>query len=284
MGRRELIARSVFGYPYRISLGDAFSENPFYNPVSNTGEILATAAWVMETPQPLVLDIGGHCGFIASQLAMILKENGPRIYSIEPVPPTFSDLVRSIDVLGLNSFIHPISIALSEKPGFVRLNYSRWKSMLAQVVPDNATSNNRSGEMIYVAPAHSLDELVAQVGVPNVIKIDVEGSEVSIFRGGSKLLASEGYARTGVCLEWNPEALTDMGCTPRDLAELMPDRRFFYINDYEGQRLPPLTEIKNLVDVHHTCNLFSIHQDSSAVQSWMDRVERLRQRYNVQIS
>ena len=144
-GKKSLISKSTFGYPYRISLGDYFSENPFFNPYANVGEILATAAWVYDKPKPVIADIGAHCGFIATQLAQLLRGKFPVIYSFEPVAPTFADLVRAIDVLSLTEFIHPIGLALSDKSGFVKLNYSKWESMLAQVVPEGMLPNQKSG-------------------------------------------------------------------------------------------------------------------------------------------
>src|SRR5690348_9338558 len=108
LGKKYLITNSVFNYPYRISLGDTFSENPFYNNKVNVGEVLATAAWVRNKPKPVIFDIGGHCGFVASQLAQILKHHDPLIYSFEPVAPTFSDLVQTLIDLSLHEFIHPI--------------------------------------------------------------------------------------------------------------------------------------------------------------------------------
>src|SRR5260221_6029515 len=159
LGRNSLIATSVFGYPYRISLGDMFSENPYYNSHSNVGEILACAAWVAEKKDRVIFDIGAHCGFISTQLAQLLKDEYPVIYSFEPVAPTFSDLVLSINTLALQKSVNPIPVALSNRAGFVTLNYSKWSSMLSQIVPLDNPSINRSGMELYLAPSNTLDEV-----------------------------------------------------------------------------------------------------------------------------
>ena len=173
IGKKSLIATSVFKYPYRISLGDAFSENPFYNPYSNVGEILGTAAWVLNKQNPVIFDIGAHCGFIASQLAQMLKKNNPLIYSFEPVAPTFTELVHTINKLSLQDYISPIAVALSSGSGFVRLNYSKKNSMLAQIIPEGMQSNERAGSEIYIAASQTLDEFVKISNLPDVIKMDV---------------------------------------------------------------------------------------------------------------
>ncbi|MET0394938.1 MAG: FkbM family methyltransferase [Chitinophagaceae bacterium] len=283
LGKRSLVAKSVFGLPYRISLGDGFSENPFYNPYSNTGEIIATAAWVTGRPKPVVFDIGGHCGFIASQLAGILKQDQPAIYSIEPVAPTFADLVETVQVLSLQQSVFPVPVALNDQPGFVRLNYSKRNSMLAQIIPDEGASNQRSGTETYLAPAQTLDQLCATTGVPDVIKIDVEGWEVHVLQGGPGLLGSDAFINTGICLEWNPQALIDVGSSVRELYGFFRDYRFFYLNDYEGQKMPELAEIADPLAIDHVCNCFAIHQRCDRAEEWKRNYEQLKAKYRVRV-
>lgn len=283
LGKRSLVAKSVFGFPYRISLGDNFSENPFYNKYSNTGEILATAAWVTGQKKPVVFDIGGHCGFIASQLAGILKPDQPAIYSVEPVAPTFTDLVESVRTLSLQEYIYPVPVALNDQPGFVRLNYSKQNSMLAQIIPGDAASNQRSGTETYIASSQTLDEFCKTTGHPDVIKIDVEGWEVHVFQGGGQLLAGDSFINTGICLEWNPGALADVGSSVKELHAFFRDHRFFYINDYEGQKLPELAEVADIEAVQHVCNCFAIHRQSGRVDEWKENYLQLKAKYGVSV-
>jgi len=284
MGRKSVISKSVFGFPYRISLGDNFSENPFYNKYSNTGEILATAAWVTGQKKPVVFDIGGHCGFIATQLAGILKPDHPAIYSVEPVAPTFTDLVESVRTLSLQEYIYPVPVALNDQPGFVKLNYSRHNSMLAQIIPEEGASNQRSGSETHIAPAETLDEFCKTTGHPDVIKIDVEGWEVHILQGAAAMLASDRFVHTGICFEWNPQALADVGSTAAEFAAFFRDHRIFYLNDYEGQKLSELSEVTDLAGVKHVCNCFAIHRQCDRVNEWKENYEKLKAKYRVRVS
>lgn len=283
LGKKSLIANSVFGFPYRISLGDTFSENPYYNDYVNVGEILSVAAWVTTIENPVIYDIGGHCGFIATQLAQILRSSNPAIYSFEPVAPTFTDLVYSINELALKEFIHPVPVALGNRAGFVRLSYSKVNSMLAQVIPENQTSNQRGGEEIYLAPVLTTEDFSKIAPLADVIKIDVEGYEVLVFNGMQKLMLSEGFYQIGICLEWNPAALKDNGFLISDLYSCFPDYRFFYINDYEGQRYQELAEVFPL-EILHVCNLFAVHSCSTRIEEWKQHFKGLKQKYNVKTS
>lgn len=283
LGKKSLISRSVFNFPYRISLGDSFSENPFYNKHSNVGEVLATAAWVLEKPNPVVFDIGGHCGFIASQLAQILRKNKPVIYSFEPVAPTFSDLVQTVVDLSLHEFIHPVPIALSSASGFVRLTYSKWESMLSQIIPEGDGPGKVSGTDVYFAPSQTMDEFCGLTTYPDVIKIDVEGWEVHVFKGASSFLNSPQYSTTGICLEWNPGALEQTGSSTSQLHDLLKDHRFFYLNDYEGQRHTELQEILNPLELIHVCNLFAVNGDNQVVDNWKNNFRKLKAAYQVSV-
>jgi FkbM family methyltransferase len=283
IGKRHLVANSVLGYPYRISLGDMFSENPFYNDQSNIGEVLACAAWIGDKAQSIVFDIGAHCGFVSTQLAQVLGGLNTQIYSFEPVPPTFCDLVASINSLGLGKNVHPIPLALGETEGFLTLNYSKWSSMLAQVIPPGTSSNDRSGAEHYMATSKTIDEICESFGIPAVIKIDIEGWEVPALRGARYVMEDGRLTNTGICLEWNPEALGQTGFSKKDFYELLPERRFYYINDYSGQLVPLFEEIKALTDIDHVCNVFAIHRLSPGHEKWRNNFSRLIERYKVKV-
>lgn len=264
-------------------MGDMFSENPFYNKHSNVGEVLATTAWVIDKPHPVVFDIGGHCGFIASQVAQILRKNKPVIYSFEPVAPTFSDLVQTVVDLSLHEFIRPVPIALSNSPGFVKLSYSKWNSMLSQIIPQDTESNQRSGKDVYTAPSQTMDEFCKLISYPDVIKIDVEGWEVHVFEGAVQFLKSSQNSSAGICFEWNPEALQQTQSSPVTLYELLKEYRFFYLNDYEGQKIPLLQEVSNLIELTHCCNLFAMKGSDHQAEAWKSNFLKLKSLYNVTV-
>lgn len=280
-GKKSLISKSTLGYSYRISLGDMFSENPFYNNKANVEEVLATAAWVLDKPNPVVFDIGAHCGFVSSQVAQILRKNNPLIYSFEPVAPTFSDLVQTVIDLSLHEFIQPIPIALSNSSGFVKLSYSKWSSMLAQIIPDDKDTNHHIGTEVYIAPAQTFDEFCKHERYPDVIKIDVEGWETHVFEGAREFLSSREHANTGICLEWNPEALKQTESSVGEMYQLLPDYRFFYLNDYEGQRIPELQEVNNPLELHHCCNLFAAKSNEQLIKKWKNNFQQLKSEYKV---
>lgn len=282
-GKKSIQSTSVFKLPYRITLGDMFSENPFYNDHANVGEILACTSWVAGKGNPVIYDIGAHGGFISTHLAQLLRKQQVSIFCFEPVPPTFSELVASIQQLHVEDRVKPISLALGNKPGFVRLNYSKWASMLAQVIPQGSPSNQRSGQEIYIAASSTLDEVIKELPFPDVIKIDVEGWEIPVFEGAEQLRSQARFDETAICLEWNPEAQQETGFSASQLFDVLHGYRFFYINDYCGQQYPLLSEVSTLRDVGFVCNVMATKAPQQRIDTWKKDFLEMKARYQVSV-
>ena len=118
----------------------------------------------------------------------------------------------------------------------------------------------------------------------HVLKIDVEGWEVPIFRGATHIMQSDKFKEAGICLEWNPEALRQTGFSASELYDLLKEYRFYYINDYEGQLIPVLEEIKEVSSIENVCNLFAIHSSINRDESWRNNFLSLKAKYKVEIS
>ena len=115
------------------AIGDSNGENPYYNRSANCVEIVLMAAWCRQFVQPVILDVGANVGFIATQLAQILRPQSPRVFSFEPVPFTFQRLLASVRLLGLEDFVYPVCGALSDVAALRHITYSKWNTMFAQV-------------------------------------------------------------------------------------------------------------------------------------------------------
>jgi FkbM family methyltransferase len=201
LGINQFRSDSGLGLPFIVHLGDSFGEMPYYNLQSHCAEINLMAAWCRQVENPLILDVGGHVGFIATQLAQLLANKKPLIYSFEPVPYMFKRLFESVRALGMEHTIVPVCAACSNEPGLVQLSYSEWDSMFAQVFV--TTPNRRVGDKTALATALTIDQIAASLGkVPDLIKVDAEGHEVNILEGGREVLACP--SAPALCFEFNP--------------------------------------------------------------------------------
>jgi len=126
----------------------------------------------------VVLDVGGHIGAFASYAARQIGPAG-RVIVCEPAPDTLELLRRNVKSLPQVS-VHPV--AVSDAVGEIELGLA-----------DNPAANSivgAEGRKVRV-PLTTLDAVHQAEGSPEVahLKIDVEGAELGVLRGGGKTLA-----------------------------------------------------------------------------------------------
>ena len=113
-----------------------------------------------------VVDIGANLG----RHTVLLDKLAGYVYAFEPNAQLLPNLRRTIEGLQ-HTFLH--ACALGEEPGYVSLDIPADHSM--------AKIGTGSGD----CPMNRLDNLVPSAAL---MKVDVEGFEASVFRGGSRLL------------------------------------------------------------------------------------------------
>jgi len=125
-----------------------------------------------------VWDIGANVGYTSVLYADKVGTNGS-VLAIEPSPRAFKHLTRSIRNY---TCIKAIQIALSDKSGEVEF--------LERAALDRSCVTIKNCKSSIKIMTSTLDELwIRQAyNAPKFIKIDVEGHEINVFRGGSKLI------------------------------------------------------------------------------------------------
>jgi FkbM family methyltransferase len=269
LGVRSFVATSGLGRPFVCHVGDSLGENPFYNPRAFRTELEVCAAWSRQYPAPSIFDVGANVGFWSTQLAQMLGDRGHAIFAFEPVPSTFAKLVESVERLQLADRLHVIAGAVGDSSGIVRLSYSPFDSMLARV--DAAEVEHLPGTRAAYAPCLTLDEFSSSVSVtPDLLKIDVEGSELRALRGARRMLHLPN--RPGIMFEYNPKALFDAGEDASSFAELLSGYVLHYVDDFEGQRRPFAQRVESTGEIGWVCNLFAVPSHESGLGNWQAAV------------
>jgi FkbM family methyltransferase len=137
-------------------------------------------------------DIGGHYGFYTLLFASLAK-NG-QVHTFEPVPALADCIRQSVEASRLSHVtVHQQAIACDV--GNMALRYAasdQSDDSMAFLVEYGGVNTARS-QVQYAnfaeinAPVVTLDSL--QIPSPNFIKIDAEGAEAFILRGGKRLLS-----------------------------------------------------------------------------------------------
>lgn len=255
LGVKSFKAESGLGYPFLCHVGDFSGEVPFYNRACSRAEIQLMAEWCRRHPHSLVFDVGANVGFVATQLAQAGKAADCRILAFEPVHETFAKLAESIQSLGLQSRISLVCCAVSDRGGgLCSIAFNKSNSLFAQVRQD--TVNSRAGSALVWCSEVTLDSVVESIGCrPALLKIDVEGYEAHVLRGARALLQSPDAPV--ICFELNPMTLGEVGSGIEFVAAALRGYRFFYLDDFEGQKIPFGREISDLASLTWCCNLFA---------------------------
>ena len=134
-----------------------------------------------------VFDIGANFGQMALPFSRWVGPTG-RVVSVEPVS-TNVDQLRDNIALNHASNITVVEGALSEHPGVASFLLDPSKARMGKLEDCEPTYNEfcRREERFDVATIR-LDDLVAEYGAPDLLKIDVEGGARGVLAGASATL------------------------------------------------------------------------------------------------
>lgn len=187
-------------------------------------------------PGDHVLDIGANIGFYAELLSEITGPEG-RVYSFEPEARNFTRLQSKVGDLANVELFHA---AVSETNETLKL----YRSKLLNV--DHRTYRVSNYESVDEIEAWSIDSLVAAKTIQrvDVIKIDIQGYELSAFRGMRQLLKD---SSPKILAEFWPHGFNRAGATAVEFFD------FFAALDYtvyeiKGNDLLPIS--RDYVEAH----------------------------------
>lgn len=135
-------------------------------------------------PSALVFDIGAHLGDRTRAFAAL----GARVIALEPQPHLFRWLQQ---LLGRRTAVILRPEAVGRAVGHATLAISRRTPTVSSLSPQwpgrlgrrNPSFMNVSWEESVQVPVVTLDQLIAEYGVPDFCKIDVEGFEAEVLAG-----------------------------------------------------------------------------------------------------
>ncbi len=137
------------------------------------------------------LDIGGHYGYFTLSLAKLCEPG--QVHTFDPVVSHADRIRQAADRSGLvNVTVHQVAVAAESGVMTLRYADSGGDDSMAYLelyggVDSDAAREHYDGFATTQVRTVTLDEI--DVPMPRFIKIDAEGAEVHIIRGGVKMLA-----------------------------------------------------------------------------------------------
>ena len=178
----RLLGRSKRDYTFTektkliVELGDSSATGNLYCGLYEYADM----AFVLHLlrPSDLFADIGANIGAYS---VLAAGEIGAECVAVEPIPVTFAKLRRNVTLNGLHSRVTTLNVGLGAQPGRLRFTH------LLGTVNHVATGEERDTTEVEV---RTLDTVVA-ARTPTLLKVDVEGFEAEVLRGGSRTLADD---------------------------------------------------------------------------------------------
>lgn len=163
-----------------------------------------------------VLDIGTNIGVVASSIARHLGGRG-HVHAFEPSPDTAKMAAATIALNGLRNTTLT-EAAVGDSDGEIVFHATPGNSAIASAIKHAFPLLNEWRE-IRVASL-TIDSIVKarQIYHLNLIKIDVEGHELSVLRGG---LSAFMNLKPSIVFEYSPVAAIDQGFTPQEPLSLI---------------------------------------------------------------
>ena len=151
-------------------------------------------------PQAVCVDAGANIGLYS--LAMSALAPDGRVYAFEPSPTAFGHLEENLRRNRVPN-VEASPLALGDRAGTVEFHDFSYFSAGSFAAGEGSLLSSASyGSTVSQAPVTTLDQVAADVPLERVdlVKIDVEGAELSVLEGAAAVLAAH---RPTVILEFN---------------------------------------------------------------------------------
>lgn len=210
-------------------------------------------------PGDCVIDIGANYGWYSTWMAKLVGSSG-RVHAFEPTPPTMELLQRNCKANNVEELIAFNRVGLSNAPGKATIHVPAQHGGASLKPYFKAPTTPYEIELI------TLDSYVEskRLGDVALIKIDVEGSELSAMKGATKLLSS---ARPPLwMLEISRNASREFGYTPEEMLAFLAQFGYQFCLILEKPR-GRLARLDDLLSCKDADNVLCYHPTSK------DRVE-----------
>ncbi len=178
----ERVWASVPGGEVKASLDDYVGRAAFY-----VGDLDPKLTWLcaqIVQPGDTVLDIGANIGMVTLWLSQLVGQTG-QVYAFEPNPELHSILEETLAHNQLDN-VCLCPIALGAEQGLLELRIPKFNTGAASLIRHR---DLRDCDVVRV-PVRPLSQIVAEEGIESIrlLKIDVEGFEAEVLKGGREVL------------------------------------------------------------------------------------------------
>jgi len=205
---------------------NVISRHLAYHKVWEPYQTLVTKKFLQNNTE--FIDIGANIGYYSILAASIVKTG--HITSFEPEPNNFEILKKNVILNNLeNVNLHQLAVTSKNGETLLYLN-SIGNAGDHRIFSKNLSNENENRRNIKITSI-TLDEFLIHCPVPDIIKMDIQGSEMLAIKGMKKTL--EDSKRLIIFTEFWPEGISATGESPIEFLSSLSDYGFniFEINE-----------------------------------------------------
>lgn len=193
-----------------VVLSGSLRTNPLLQCVYLTGSYEPSLAYYVRQrvkPGDVFLDIGANCG----HFSLIAANLGAEVIAVEASPANCRRFTENVNANAFDARIRLIQAAAGSENGEIVLHENPLNGMCSTTTRQVFWYLGLIARKIIV-PMVKVDDVLDDTDLERIrfVKIDVEGAELNVLRGMSRLIRS-GSENLEFCLELNPNRLTNEG-------------------------------------------------------------------------
>jgi FkbM family methyltransferase len=227
---------NVDGINFKLDISDTVGHTNYYSIGDQAEQLL----FDFVKPGMIVVDIGANIAATTLNLAKRTLPGG-KIFSFEPSPYNYQ---RASENISLNNFsnIRLINQGLgNEKTTAFLYNVNSHNSGMQRIL------NNDEGAFSYEKTAVEIDTLDSsmqkfEIPKPSLIKIDVEGYELKVLKGGKETIMKY---RPALFIELDDDNLHEQGNNAKELIQSLIQLQYKIINAATGSCVDENTNYTN---------------------------------------
>jgi FkbM family methyltransferase len=199
---------------------------------------LTDVIWNSCGPDTVFVDVGANIGYFTVLAGASIRNVGKgRVIAVEPNPDCLPLLKRNLIINWSMCPIDIHTVAAGEAPGDAWLAYPPERTANAHVSTPGQDVEGERRRQVRIEP---LDALVPEALAVDILKIDVEGHEISVFRGAQGVIARS--PRIRIVMEWSPVQMREAGVPFDEVRDGLA--RLGLV----ARKLPPFGSLYNLTD------------------------------------
>jgi FkbM family methyltransferase len=248
--RDGVVVGEIGNYKIALDIRDTIQQQIYFGLYENCDTKLIKK---LLRPGYIFFDVGANVGYYSFLASQLVGPTG-RIYSFEPIPANISAIHRNIQSNAIPNILLQPS-AIGSKNGTIIL-YTREISIDNSGWASKVSSPRRQSKV--EVPMVSLDDFIRSKGIKsiNLVKMDIEGSELDALLGGS-ILFSSNDAPDIIC-EVNPFLLGLQNLDSRALTQCLADYGYHLFQTDGLSTIHPESLITRLTNLFCTKNITRI--------------------------